>query len=425
VLITGLGATTPLAGDVEGTWEAMLEGRSGIRALTEDWAETLPVRFAGRVAVEPLADIGRVQSRRMDRNEQFAVIAARQAWDDAGLGRRKTVDADDEVQAALAPSTVDPHRFAVVIATGVGGCITLMDQYDVLKERGARRVSPFTVPMLMPNGAAGWVSLDLGAKAGVHAPVSACASGNESLVWALDLLRFGRADIVLAGGTEAAIHPLPIAAFAAMTALSTRNDEPWLASRPYDTSRDGFVLGEGAGVLVLETVAHARARGAKVYAELAGTGSSADAHNIVQPDPTGDGAARAMQLALVDSLVAPAEIVHVNAHATSTPQGDVAESIAINQVLGADVSHVSVSATKSVTGHLLGATGAVEAIATVLALHTRIAPPTANLDQQDGDIALDVIAKTPRELPSGPVAAVSNSFGFGGANIAVAFRSVA
>ncbi len=401
----------------------MLAGRSGIRALTEDWAETLPVRFAGRAAVEPLEGVGRVKARRMDRNEQFAVIAARQAWDDAGLGRRKTVEPDDEVQAALPASTVDPHRFAVVIATGVGGCITLMDQYDILKEKGARRVSPFTVPMLMPNGAAGWVSLDLGAQAGVHAPVSACASGNESLVWGMDLLRFDRADIVLAGGTEAAIHPLPIAAFASMTALSTRNDEPWLASRPYDTSRDGFVLGEGAGVLVLETVAHARGRGAKVYAELAGTGSSADAHNIVQPDPTGEGAARAMRLALTDARLAPREIVHVNAHATSTPQGDVAESIAINEVLGADVSHVSVSATKSVTGHLLGATGAVEAIATVLALHTRIAPPTANLDQQDGDIELDVIAKVPRELPAGPIAAVSNSFGFGGSNIAVAFRS--
>jgi 3-oxoacyl-[acyl-carrier-protein] synthase II len=430
VLVTGLGATTPLAGDVPGTWAGLLAARSGIRALTEDWAATLPVRFAGRVAVEPLEQIGRVRARRMDRCEQFAVVAARQAWADAELGPLPGAEgAGDEAAAGDAPPqvgpVVDPTRLAVVVGTGIGGTITLMDQYDILKEKGARRVSPFTVPMLMPNGPAGWVSIETGARAGVHSPVSACASGNEALVWGLDLLRAGRADVVLAGGTEAAIHPLPIAAFASMTALSTRNEEPTAASRPYDKARDGFVLGEGAGILVLETVTHARARGAKVYAELAGAGSSADAHNIVQPDPVGKGATRAMHLAMTDAGLVPAEVAHLNAHATSTPQGDIAESIAINEVLGADVTHVAVSATKSVTGHLLGATGAVEAIATVLALYSRSAPPTANLEALDGEIELDVVSGEPRALPAGPIAALNNSFGFGGANVAVAFRSVA
>lgn len=433
VLVTGLGATTPLAGDVPGTWAGLLAARSGVRALTEDWAATLPVRFAGRAAVEPVEEIGRVRARRMDRCEQFAVVAARQAWTDADLGPlpggRGAADADPDGETAedlaSAAPAVDPTRLAVVVGTGIGGTITLMDQYDILKERGARRVSPFTVPMLMPNGPAGWVSIETGARAGVHSPVSACASGNEALVWGLDLLRAGRADVVIAGGTEAAIHPLPIAAFASMTALSTRNDEPTAASRPYDKARDGFVLGEGAGILVLETVAHARARGAKVYAELAGAGSSADAHNIVQPDPVGRGAARAMELALTDADLPAADLAHLNAHATSTTQGDIAESLAINQVLGTEVSHVAVSATKSVTGHLLGATGAVEAIATVLALYARLAPPTANLEALDGEIELDVVSGEPRALPDGPIAALNNSFGFGGANVAVAFRSVA
>lgn len=428
VLVTGLGATTPLAGDVPGTWAGLLAARSGVRALTEDWAATLPVRFAGRAAVEPLEEIGRVRARRMDRCEQFAVVAARQAWADAELGALPggpgSAGEGGGADVAVAASVVDPSRLAVVVGTGIGGTITLMDQYDILKERGARRVSPFTVPMLMPNGPAGWVSIETGARAGVHSPVSACASGNEALVWGLDLLRAGRADVVIAGGTEAAIHPLPIAAFASMTALSTRNEEPAAASRPYDKARDGFVLGEGAGILVLETVAHARARGAKVYAELAGAGSSADAHNIVQPDPVGVGATRAMELALADAALPSGELAHLNAHATSTSQGDIAESIAINRVLGPEVGHVAVSATKSVTGHLLGATGAVEAIATVLALSSRLAPPTANLEALDGEIELDVVSGEPRALPDGPIAALNNSFGFGGANVAVAFRSV-
>ena len=418
-VVTGLGATTPVGGDVPGTWEALLAGRSGVRALTDDWVDTVPVKFAGRAAVEPTEVLSRVEARRLDRSEQFALVAAREAWRDAGF----TTKAGEPVDGDAGPG-LDPDRVAVVMATGIGGIITLMQQWDTLKEKGPRRVSPYTVPMLMPNGPAGWVSLDLGARAGVHAPVSACASGNEALAWALDLIRLGRADVVVAGGTEAVIHPLPIAAFASMTALSTRNEDPARASRPYDRGRDGFVLGEGAGALIIESAAHAGARGARVYAELAGAGASADAHHIAQPDPTGDGARRAIQRALDDAGLSPGQVRHVNAHATSTPQGDIAESAAIGAVLGSATSGAAVSATKSLTGHLLGATGAVEAVATVLALHTRQAPPTANLDELDEAVHLDVVTGSPRQLPDGPIAALNNSFGFGGANIAVAFRSV-
>jgi 3-oxoacyl-[acyl-carrier-protein] synthase II len=418
VVVTGIGATTPVGGTAPDTWASMLAGRSGIRALTEDWAKTLPVRIAGRAAVEPTDVLSRVEARKLDRSEQFALVAAREAWRDAGY----TTKAGEPVDGDAGPG-LDPERVAVVVATGIGGTITLMDQYDVLKQKGARRVSPYTVPMLMPNGPAGWVSIDLGAKAGVHSPVSACASGNEALAWALDILRAGRADVVVAGGTEAAIHPLPIAAFASMTALSTRNDDPAGASRPYDSARDGFVLGEGAGVLVLETAEHAAARGVRVYAEVAGSGASSDAHHIAQPDPTGAGARRAMQLAVADARLDPAEVRHINAHATSTPQGDIAESLAIHDVLGAATAGAVVSATKSMTGHLLGATGAVEAIAVVMALHTRQVPPTLNLVDLDDKVDLDIAVGSPRSLPDGPIAALNNSFGFGGANLAVAFRS--
>jgi len=418
VVVTGLGATTPVGGTAPDTWASLLAGRSGVRELTEDWAATLPVRFAGRAAVEPTEVLSRVEARKLDRSEQFALVAAREAWQDAGFSTKAGEPVDGDAGPGL-----DADRVAVVFATGIGGTITLMNQYDILKEKGARRVSPYTVPMLMPNGPAGWVSIDLGARAGVHTPVSACASGNEALAWALDLLRAGRADVVVAGGTEAAIHPLPIAAFASMTALSTRNEDPAGASRPYDTGRDGFVLGEGAGALVLETEAHAAARGARVYAELAGAGASADAHHIAQPDPTGSGARRAMQLAVADARLDPAEIRHINAHATSTPQGDVSESAAIHEVLGEATAGAVVSATKSMTGHLLGATGAVEAIAVVMALHTRQAPPTINLHDLDDRVDLDIAVGGPRTLPDGPIAALNNSFGFGGANLAVAFRS--
>jgi len=406
VVVTGLGATTPLGGDVASTWEGLMAGRSGVRALTQDWVEMLPVSIAAPVAVEPGDVLPVPQTKRMDRSGQFALIAAREAWADAG-----------------APET-EPERMGVVIASGIGGVTTLLAAYDTLKERGARRVLPMTVPMLMPNGPAAVVGLELTARAGVHTPVSACSSGAEAIAYAVDMIRSGRADVVAAGGTEAAIHALPLAGFAAMQALSTRNDEPERASRPYDKGRDGFVLGEGAGVVVLETLAHARARGARIYGEVAGAGITADAHHMAQPDPVGAGASRAMRLALEAAGATPADVVHINAHATSTPVGDVAEVQAIRHALGDATDRACVSATKSMTGHLLGAAGAVESIATLLALHHGAAPATTNLEDLDDDVTLDVVRGEARPLPSEGIA-LNNSFGFGGHNVALAFRSVA
>jgi len=408
VVVTGLGATSPVGGDVASTWDALLAGRSGARRLDADWAADLPVQIAAPAAVEPTDVLDRVEARTLDRAQQFALVAAREAWADAGFG---------------AATTVDPDRLGVAVASGIGGVLTLLAQYDVLRERGARRVSPHTVPMLMPNGPAATVGLELTARAGVHAPVSACASGAEAIALALDMLRAGRADVVVAGGTEAAIHPLPIAGFAAMRALSTRDGDPQEASRPYDKARDGFVLGEGAAVLVLETAEHARARGAKVYAHLAGAGMSADAYHVAAPEPTGAGAARALSLAIRDAGLTPADIAHVNAHATSTPLGDVAEAAALRTALGDAVSDICVTATKSCTGHLLGAAGALEAVVTVLSLANQLVPATRNLDDPDDEVALDVVCMSPRQLPSG-AAALSNSFGFGGHNVTLAFKAV-
>jgi len=310
-----------------------------------------------------------------------------------------------------------------VVASGIGGVLTLLAQYDVLRERGARRVSPHTVPMLMPNGPAATVGLALTARAGVHTPVSACASGAEAIALALDLLRAGRAEVVVAGGTEAAIASLPIAGFAAMRALSTREDQPDAASRPYDKARDGFVLGEGAAVLVLETREHAHRRGARIYAELAGAGISADAHHVAAPQPTGAGAARALALAMRDAGLQSSDVVHVNAHATSTPLGDVAEAKALRTALGDAANTIPVTATKSCTGHLLGAAGALEAAVTVLSLHHGVVPPTRNLDDPDDEIGLDVVRFEPRALAPGG-AALSNSFGFGGHNVTLAVKAV-
>jgi len=403
VAVTGLGAFTPIGPDAPSTWAALLAGASGVRALDTDWVADLPVRIAAPVAVEPLERLDRVEARTLDRSQQLALLAAREAWTDAGSPE------------------AEPERLAVVIASGIGGVLTLLAQYDVLRELGPRRVSPHTVPMLMPNGPAATVGLALGARAGVHAPVSACASGAEAIALGLDLIRAGRADVVVAGGTEAAIHALPIAGFAAMRALSIRNDEPDRASRPYDKARDGFVLGEGAGVLVLESAEHAAARGQPVYAELAGAGITADAHHVAAPEPTGRGAARAMSLALADAEAAPGDVGHVNAHATSTPIGDVAEARAIRSALGAGADRAVVSATKSMTGHLLGAAGAVEAIATILALRDGRAPAIRNLDDPDDEIDLDLVRVDPRSLPPG-AAALSNSFGFGGHNVSLLFR---
>jgi 3-oxoacyl-[acyl-carrier-protein] synthase II len=411
-LVTGLGATTPVGGDVASTWDAFLAGRSGVRALTEEWAEQLPVRIAARVAVEPSDVLPRVQARRLDRSGQFAIIAAREAWADAGY------------DGPAGQADVDPDRLGVVCASGIGGVTTLLSNYDVLLESGPRRVSPLAIPMLMPNSPAAHVGLEVGAQAGVHTPVSACASGAEGLAYGLEMIRSGRADVVLAGGTEAAIHPLPMAAFANMMALSKRNDEPERASRPYDKGRDGFVLGEGAGMVVLESVEHAQARGARVYAELVGAGLSSDSHHIAQPDPSGAGAVKAMRNALVDGGLDAGDVRHLNAHATSTPVGDTAEAVAIRIALGDAAGGVAVTSTKSMTGHLLGGAGAVESIAVILALHHRTAPPTINVDDLDDEIGLDVVRGEPRSLGDGVLAALNNSFGFGGHNVALAFRSV-
>ncbi|MEI6649453.1 MAG: beta-ketoacyl-ACP synthase II [Actinomycetes bacterium] len=405
VVITGLGATTPLGGDVASTWAALLEGKSGVRALTEEWAQDMSVTFAARVAVEPSEVMERVEMRRLDRSEQFALIASREAWADAGS------------------PDIDKTRLGVVIASGIGGVITLLDQYDILRTKGPRSVSPHTVPMLMPNGPSANVGLELQAKAGVHTPVSACASGAEAVGYAMEMIRNNRADIVVSGGVEAAVHALPMAGFASMKALSTRNEDPARASRPYDKSRDGFVLGEGGGVLVLEELEHAKARGAKIYAEIVGQGLTSDGYHIAAPDPEGSGVRRAVQFALEDSGVSLSEIVHLNAHATSTPAGDVAEANALASALGEHISHVAVSATKSMTGHLLGGAGAIESIFVVLALKHRLAPPTINIEELDDAVTVDVVRDVPRPLPAGPISALNDSFGFGGHNVVLVFKS--
>ncbi len=407
VVVTGLGATTPLGGDVATTWQAALDGVSGARTLTHPWVAELdlPVTFAASVAVDPSEQLARVETRRLDPSGQYALVAAREAWADSGA------------------AGVEPERLGVVVASGIGGVHTLLSSYDTLKEKGPRRVFPLTVPMLMPNGPAAAVSLELDARAGVHTPVSACASGAEAIGYGVDMILSGRADVVVAGGTEAAILPLPVAGFAAMQALSTRNDDPAHASRPYDVTRDGFVLGEGAGMVVLESEEHARARGATIYAIVHSAGMTSDAHHIAAPDPVGAGAARAMQQALRNADAQAADVVHINAHATSTPVGDIAESVSIRSALGGETDHVAVSATKSMTGHLLGAAGAVESILTILALRNRLAPPTINVTELDPEIELDVVLDKPRPLPEGPLVALNNSFGFGGHNVALAIRT--
>ncbi|MGY1456189.1 beta-ketoacyl-[acyl-carrier-protein] synthase family protein [Streptomyces sp. SS8] len=412
VVVTGIGATTPLGGDSASTWEGLLAGRSGVRALEQEWAAELPVRIAARAAVDPSEVLPRPLARKLDRSAQFALIAAREAWADAGFEGR-----------AGEGGQVDPGRLGSVVASGIGGVTTLLDQYDVLKEKGVRRVSPHTVPMLMPNGPSANVGLEVGAQAGVHAPVSACASGAEAVGYAVEMIRTGRADVVVAGGTEAAIHPLPIAAFANMMALSKNDGDPAKVSRPYDRARDGFVLGEGAGVVVLESAEHAARRGAKVYCEVLGQGLSADNHHIAQPEPAGRGIADALQGLLESTGLDPSRIAHLNAHATSTPQGDVAEIKALRKVLGSDLDHVAISATKSMTGHLLGGAGGIETVATVLALHHRTAPPTINVDDLDEEIDADIVTGGPRSLGEGPLVAINNSFGFGGHNVVVAFHT--
>ncbi|KAA2264320.1 beta-ketoacyl-ACP synthase II [Solihabitans fulvus] len=404
VVVTGLGATTPLGGDVESTWEGLLAGRSGIAPLEFDWVEKfeLPAKIAAQLAVEPTETLPRVEARRLDRCEQVAMVAARQAWADSGHSE----------------DTVDLERLGVVIGTGIGGAITLLHQDDLLETAGLRKVSPLTVPMLMPNGPAAHVGLDLKARAGVHAPVSACASGAEALAWAWRMLRSGEADVVVAGGAEACITAIPVAGFCQARTMSTRNDDPTRASRPFDIGRDGFVLGEGAGIMVLERADFAAARGAKVYGRLAGIGTSSDGYHITAADPEGIGQSRAIAAALRNAGVDPIDIGHVNCHATSTPVGDVIEPQAVRRAIG---DHPVLTAPKGNLGHLLGAAGAVEAIATVLSIRDSVIPATLNLENLDPKVQLDVVSGEPRKMHL--TAAVNNSFGFGGHNVSLVFTS--
>ncbi|MFG2040940.1 beta-ketoacyl-[acyl-carrier-protein] synthase family protein [Dactylosporangium sp. NPDC048998] len=403
VVVTGMGALTPIGGDVDSLWEGILQGRSGVRRIDDLLPEgkhldELAVRIGAPMAVSPDTLLTRVQARRMDRCQQAALVAARQAWHDAG-----------------APE-VEPDRLAVVIGTGIGGLGTLLAQDDLLEERGPGKVSPLTVPMLMPNGPAAWVSIEFGARAGVYTPVSACASGAEALALAARLIRLGEADVVIAGGAEAAIAPLTLAGFAQARTLSKRNDAPERASRPFDADRDGFVLGEGAGVVILERADHAAARGARAIGRLAGIGITADAHHITGPDPTGDGQVRAIRRAVADAGLQPADVDHVNCHATSTVVGDVGEAQAIQLALG---DHPVLTAPKSSLGHLVGAAGAVESILTLLSLAGGVIPATLNLETKAPEVALDVVAGRPRKLEM--AAAICNSFGFGGLNVSLLF----
>ncbi|MFB4317980.1 beta-ketoacyl-[acyl-carrier-protein] synthase family protein [Actinomadura sp. 21ATH] len=426
VVVTGLGATTPLGGDWPSTWSALLAGKSGVRKLDWEGIEDLPVRFAATLAVDPSEVFPKQQLRRLDRNQAIALIAAREAWTHAGFAppARARKGAAQEDAAPAEGFVVDGDRLGVVLSSGIGGLHTALGSYDVYREKGWNRVSPFTVPMLMPNGASGHVGIEFGAMAGSHALVSACASSAEAVGYAIDMIRAGRADVVICGGTEACIHPLQLASFGSMRALSTRNDEPERASRPYDKNRDGFVLAEGSAVMILESEEHARARGATVHGIAAGCGYSGDAHDIVQPEPTGAGQSKAMRRAMKDAGLEPSDIRHINAHATSTPQGDVAELASIKVALGDAAADVVVTGTKSMTGHLLGGAGALESLITIAALRDGLVPPTINLEDLDDEADLDIVRGEPRKLPDGPLAALNNSFGFGGHNVSVAFRRV-
>ena len=403
VVVTGIGATTPLGSTAPETWRNALLGKSGIVKLTGEWSQGLAAHIAGLVLVDPYEVLDRVVARRMDRSTQLGVIAVKEAWTDSALG------------------DIDKKRLGVFFGTGIGGLSTILEQYDILNSRGPDRVNPMTVPMIMPNSAAAMVGLEVGAQAGVHSPVSACATSAEAIAGGLEMIRNNRADIVVAGGTEACVNRLAIAAFASMRALSTRNDDPEKASRPYDTNRDGFVMAEGAGALILEEEQHALKRGAKIYGVLAGAGMSSDGYHIAAPEPEGKGATRAMQFAMQDAGIKPENVAHVNAHATSTPVGDIAEYKALSSALGKHASEVIVTATKSMTGHLLGGAGAVESVFTLLALKNNLIPPTINLDSQDPEIKVRVATPNNNLLPNDATHALNNSFGFGGHNVSLVF----
>ncbi|MFE6819078.1 beta-ketoacyl-[acyl-carrier-protein] synthase family protein [Streptomyces sp. NPDC057677] len=402
VVVTGLGAITPLGRDVQSTWNGLLAGESGIRrgVLPSHRDTGLPEVIAGTMAIDPATLLPPVQARRLDRSQQAALGAAAEAWADAG-----------------APQ-VDADRLASAVGTGIGGVGTLLKEDDVLETAGARRVSPRTVPMLMPNAAAALISIEYGARAGVYTPVSACSSGAEAIALGARLIRAGEADVVIAGGTEAAITPITVAGFVQAQALSRHTAEPASASRPFAADRTGFVLSEGAAVVVLESAEHATARGARIHAVLAGAGIAADAHHITAPATDGSGQISAMRKALAQARMTPEDISHINAHATGTPVGDVAEARAIREVFG----RATVTAPKAALGHLFGAAGAIEALIAVLSVKHGVIPPTRNLTTADVDpgIGLDVVADR-RDSPQQAV--LSNSFGFGGQNVSLVIAS--
>ena len=403
VVVTGLGALTPIGKNVSETWTNALAGKSGIVKINQPWAEGLAAQIAGLVTVDPFEVLDRVSARRMDRSTQLGVIAVKEAWVDAGS------------------PDINKERLGVFFGTGIGGLTTVLEQYDILNSRGPDRVNPLTVPMIMPNSAAAMVGLEVGARAGVHSPVSACATSAEAIAGALEMIRNNRADIVVAGGTEACVNRLAIAAFASMRALSTRNGEPQIASRPYDIDRDGFMMGEGAGALILEEEEHALKRGAKIYGVVSGSGMSSDGYHIAAPEPEGAGASRAMVAALNDANAKATDVAHVNAHATSTPVGDIAEYKAMKSAFGNALDNVVVTATKSMTGHLLGGAGAVESVFTIMGLKEGLIPPTLNLKNQDPEIKINVAKDEPYKLSANANFALNNSFGFGGHNVCIAF----
>ncbi len=405
VVVTGLGVVSPVGLGWEPFWRSLLEGRNAAGPITHFDATGYPTRFAAEVRdFDPSNFVGRKEARRMDRCIQFGVAAASMAMEDSGL--------------VVSPANAE--RIGVSIGSGIGGMQTFEEQHTALTNGGPGRVSPFFIPMMIPNMPAGQVGIQFGLKGPNFSTVSACATGAHCIAAAVDMIRLGRADAVLAGGTEAAITPLAVGGFCAMKAMSTRNDEPQRASRPFDRDRDGFVIGEGAGVLVLERLDLALARGARIYAEVAGYGSSADAFHITQPDPSGDGAARALLAALQDAGLRPEEVDYVNAHGTSTPVGDPCEIAALHRVFGAHAQRLAVSSTKSMMGHTLGAAGALESIVCVLATREGVVPPTINYENPDPACDLDCVPNVARATPVR--AALNNSFGFGGQNAVVAVR---
>lgn len=400
IVVTAVAASTSLAGDIDATWAGLLAGASGIGRLDESWVREhdLPVRIGGPLKVRPETHLTRVELRRLAYVERLATVLGRELWRNAGS------------------PDVDRDRLAVAIGTGQGGGDAVVESRDTLESGGYRRVSPLAVQMMMPNGPAAVVGLELQARAGVVTPVSACSSGSEAIARAWQMIAMGDADMVVAGGVEGYIDPVPIAAFSMMRAMSTRNDDPEGASRPFDADRDGFVFGEAGALLILETEEHARARGATVLARLLGAGITSDGFHLVAPDPAGTGAARAITRAVHTAGLTEQDITHVNAHATATPIGDTAEASAISQAIG---THPAVYAPKSALGHSIGAAGALESVLTVLSIRDEVIPPTLNLDNQDPAIDLDIVSGAPRR---GRIDyAINNSFGFGGHNVALAF----